>query len=90
MSCSISTTQTAACASGIGKLTNPIQLLQIIAQSACELSAGGGGTAQIKVYTADPNAEAITPSNTAAPAVAYSADGTGAIYVWSIISQTWL
>jgi len=33
MSCNLATTQAAACSSGIGKLNNPVQLLQVIAQN---------------------------------------------------------
>lgn len=92
MACDIETTLAAACTSGIGKLTNPIQLLQVIAQTSCEVAAGGGGgsgSGQIKTYTADPNAEAVVPSNTALPAIAYKSDGTGSIYVWVINTQSW-
>lgn len=92
MACDINTTLANACTSGIGKLTNPIQLLQVIAQTSCEVAAGGGssGSGQIKTYTADPNAESVRPSNTALPAVAYKADGTGSIFVWVISGQTWM
>lgn len=92
MACDITATQTAACTSGIGKVTNPITLWQLIAQSACELAASGGGASgsgQIKTYTADPNSEGVVPTNTSTPAVAYSIDGLGSIYTWSIINQNW-
>ncbi len=90
MSCELSTTQAAACSSGIGKLTDTVKLLQVIAQLSCEIAdAGGGGSGQIYIYTTDPNTDAIVPDNTASPALAYKDDGTGSIYVWSIISQIW-
>lgn len=38
MSCNLATVQAAACASGIRKLTSPIQLLQIIAENFAESS----------------------------------------------------
>lgn len=38
MACDITTVQTDACTSGIGKETNPITLLQIIAQLTAEAS----------------------------------------------------
>ncbi len=41
MSCNLATEQAAACASGIGKLTDPIQLLQVIAENYAELSLAG-------------------------------------------------
>lgn len=43
MACDLETTQSAACASGIGKVTSPIQLWQLIAQLTCEAAEGGGG-----------------------------------------------
>lgn len=92
MACNVNTTLANACTSGIGKLTNPIQLLQVIAQTSCEVAAGGGGgsgSGQIKTYVADPNAEGVVPDNTALPAQAYKADGTGSIYVWVINTLAW-
>ena len=92
MACDVNATLAAACASGIGKVTNPVTLNQLIAQSSCELAASGGGSSgagQIKTYTADPNLEGVVPTNTQTPAVAYSVGGTLAIYTWSIINQNW-
>lgn len=43
MACDLSTTQAAACESGIGKLDNPVSLLQLIAQLSCEIADAGGG-----------------------------------------------
>lgn len=43
MPCDLSTTQTNACASGIGKVTDRIQLLQLIAELMCEINSAGGG-----------------------------------------------
>jgi hypothetical protein len=43
MACEINTIKTQACVSGIGKVRDPIQLLQLIAQLTCEASEGGGG-----------------------------------------------
>ena len=39
MACNLTATQTAACTTGIGKVHDPIQLLQIIAELACELAS---------------------------------------------------
>lgn len=92
MACNLATTQANACTSGIGKLTNPIQLLQVIAQTSCEAAAAGGGASgsgQIKVFTANPNTESVVPTNTALPAIAYQSDGTGSIFVWVISGQVW-
>lgn len=56
MACNLSTTQTAACASGIGKLDNPVELLQVIAELSCEIAAagGGGGSSGATVGTGSP------------------------------------
>lgn len=67
------------------------ELQAVIAQLLCNISAAGsGGGGQIKIYTSDPNTELVVPDDTAEPAMAYSADGTGAIYGWNAGSQTWL
>jgi len=42
MACDLTTTLQSACASGIAKETNPLVLLQIIAQLTCELVDSGG------------------------------------------------
>lgn len=64
-----------------------VELLRIIAQNTS--TGGGTGNAPV-VYTTDPNVEGLTPTNTSAPAVAYSADGSGAVYGWSVASQLWV
>lgn len=50
-------------------------------------AAGGGGSAngQVMIYTAggNPNVEALVPTDPTKPAVAYSADGSGAVFGWS-------
>lgn len=46
MPCNLETIQAAACESGIGKLTNSVPLLQLVAQLLCEISESGGGAAQ--------------------------------------------
>ncbi len=43
MACSLATVQTDACTSGIGKVTDPIQLLQIIAQLTADLVVESAG-----------------------------------------------
>lgn len=71
------------------------ELQMVIVQLLCDINASGGGgggsgSGQIRVYTTDPNAEAITPADTALPAVAYSDDGSGAHYGWKVATQTWV
>jgi len=44
MPCNLATTQAAACVSGIGKLTDPVQLLQVIAELSCELAVSVAGS----------------------------------------------
>lgn len=41
MSCNLATTQAAACVSGIGKLTDPLSLLRVIAENFAESSFAG-------------------------------------------------
>lgn len=43
MPCNADTTLTQACSSGIGRVRDPVTLLQLIAQLTCEASKGGGG-----------------------------------------------
>ncbi len=45
MACELATVQTDACTSGIGKVTDPIMLLQIIAQLTAELAFDATGLA---------------------------------------------
>lgn len=49
MSCNLATEQAAACSSGIGKLTDPIQLLQVIAQNYAALSFAGNAANTLTV-----------------------------------------
>lgn len=44
---------------------------------------------QTVIYTRDPNAEKLAPPMTNAPALAYTDDGKGGIYTWSVKSQCW-
>lgn len=90
MACSLATTQANACTSGIGKLTDMVKLLQVIAELSCEIAdAGGGGSGQIYTFTANPNTEGVVPASTSSPALAYQADGLGSTFVWVINSQVW-
>ena len=41
------------------------------------------------IYSNDPNAENLKPADTNKPAMAYSFDGSGAIYGWSVQYQQW-
>lgn len=92
MPCELATIQSETCDSGIGRLNNPVQLLQIIAQILCDVSSasGGGGSGQIKYYTSDPNSEAVEPDDTSLPAIAYSLDGSGSIYGWNPNTLLWV
>ncbi len=53
------------------------------------LKASPSQSLQIAIYINDPNAEKVVPLNTNEPALAYSDDGTKAIFTWSIKSQSW-
>lgn len=44
MPCNLATVQAAACTSGIGKLTDPVHLLQVIAELSCELAVSVAGS----------------------------------------------
>lgn len=41
------------------------------------------------IYTNNPNTEGLKPTNTNAPAMAYTDDGSGPTWVWSITQQVW-
>lgn len=41
------------------------------------------------IYTNNPNTEGLKPLYTNAPSMAYTDDGAGSLYVWSIIDQMW-
>lgn len=62
----------------------------LLCQIAQNGGGGGGGASQLVQYTADPNTEGKKPANTAANAVAYSADGSGAFFGWDINTQSWV
>lgn len=55
-----------------------------------QLTSGGAvGNGQIRTYTADPNTEGVLPLDQTKPAIAYSLDGSGAIYGWNTTSLLW-
>jgi len=91
MACNLSTVQSGACDSGIGKLTDPVKLLQVIAQLLCEVSGGGGGggSDQIKIYVTDPNLEGVLPGDITKGAIAYSLDPNLSTYTWNTTNLTW-
>ena len=67
------------------------QLMAINVFLLCQILNGGGGVANPPVvYIADPNTEGLTPVDTTKPAVAYSSDGSGAIFGWSVGQQKWV
>ena len=49
MACTVASTQTDACASGIGRLTNPVKLLQIIAQTSANWTASSNPLLDVSV-----------------------------------------
>lgn len=57
-------------------------------------SATGGGVSGVcncpEVYVTDPNTEGVKPDNVNLTAMAYSADGSGAIFGWSVLLQLWV
>ncbi len=55
-------------------------------------SVGGGSSSvdNTATYISDPNAEGVKPPNTQANALAYSTNGQGQIYGWSIANQNWV
>lgn len=55
MACDLPTVQESACTSGIGKVRDEIQLLQIIAQLICDGAGGGGGGGDPDDINASPN-----------------------------------
>lgn len=65
------------------------ELQAVIAQLLCNISSTAVANPPV-VYTADPNTEGLTPANAALPCVAYSADGSGSIYGWSVATTTWV
>lgn len=44
---------------------------------------------QTVIYARDPNAEKLTPPMTNDPALAYTDDGKGPIFTWSVKFQCW-
>ena len=54
--------------------------------------AGGGGLGgnAAVIYTADPNTEGLKPADTTKPALAYSSDGSGPVFGWSVALQKWV
>lgn len=68
------------------------QLSQINAYLLCRIvnnPSSGGGNAPV-VYVTDPNAEGLKPADPTKPAVAYSADGSGAMFGWNMAQQKWI
>lgn len=69
----------------------PGEVVELVLLDLIQTNVGGSGaTGQIKVYTSDPNTELVVPDDTAQPAMAYSADGSGSIYGWDVGGQTWV
>ena len=66
--------------------------LAVLIYLADQILASGGisGAGQIVVYTTDPNAEGLKPAVTTLPATAYSSNGAGSIYGWSVATQSWV
>lgn len=91
MPCDLTTIQSSACTSGIGKLTDSVGLLQVIAQLLCDVSSGGGGggSEQIKIYVTDPNAEGVLPEDVTKGAIAYSLDPNLSTMTWNTSTLLW-
>ena len=94
MACDITIAQLQSCASGIGKLQDSIKLLQIIAQLMCEVQGGGGGgSGQIKIYDpalGTPNDSGVVPDDITKPGIAYTDNGEGTTWVWSVSTVLWV
>ena len=91
MACDLDTLNTAMCASGIGKLRDPITLWQVIAQLSCAAGSSGCGTPTLSVevsgagtsdangtYTSDDGGETFLNAN------GYSMSNDGA--TWTLVS----
>lgn len=65
-------------------------LIYLASQIVASGGTGGGGGNPPVVYTNDPNTEGLTPANTTLPAVAYSSNGQGSIFGWSVALQQWV
>lgn len=90
--CSVEELMADACESKFTCLPENMQRALVI-QLLCDIFQGGaigGGNGQIKTYTTDPNTELVVPDSLTDPAVAYSADGSGSFYGWSIATQSWV
>lgn len=89
--CSLTELMADACTNGFTCMPENLQRAVII-QFLCNISDSGGigGGGQIKTYTTDPNSELVVPDNLTSPAIAYSADGSGSIYGWSVATQSWV
>lgn len=82
MACNLETLQQQLCDSGIGKVSDQNQLLQIIAQLICDGAGGGGGgsgsvLSGVGAPVADPGVDAAIYFDTA----------TGVQYNW--FSDSW-
>ena len=66
--------------------------LAVLINLANQIISGGigGGSGQIKFYTADPNVEAVVPNDQTKPAIAYSISGAGSIYGWNPNTLLWV
>ncbi len=87
------TPQVLAAAASCFQCLSEAQLAQINAYLLCQIvnnGGGGSGGNQPVIYTSDPNTEALTPANVNLPGMAYSADGSGAVFGWSVTQQKWL
>lgn len=76
MACNVTEVLAAACTSNIGKVQDPIMLLQIIAQLSCEATAAASSSGGV---TAGIGAPSSTPTSDAA---IYIDTSTGVVYYW--------
>lgn len=88
--CSTSTLIAQACDNGFFQAAqaNPALVQALIIQLLCNISASSGGSTQVFLYTgAAPPVTA--PTDPTKPAISYSQDGSGPIFVWNVASQVW-
>jgi hypothetical protein len=94
MACDLKTVLAQACANNFVQLaaSDPKMAKAVLLQLLCNISSGsvGGGGNPPVTYTADPNAEGVKPADVTKPAVAYSLDGSGSFYGWSVAQQKWV
>lgn len=83
MPCDLSTIQSNACASGIGRVRDRISLLQIIAQLTCEASGGGSSPSVYRALISQASADdptVVVLENTLGGTPIWTRSSPGAFY----------